>query len=65
MDADIPPVATDGTVVVAGGDTLAGLSAGTGEKRWTVALDGRVTGLATLGDGTGRLHALGQEPERD
>jgi len=51
VDADIPPVATDGTVVVAGVDTLAGLSAGTGEERWTVALDGRVTGLATLGDG--------------
>ncbi|MEF8869493.1 MAG: PQQ-binding-like beta-propeller repeat protein [Haloarculaceae archaeon] len=48
---EVAPVASDGTVVLAAGDGLLGLAVDSGEERWTAAVDGTVTGLATTGDG--------------
>lgn len=46
VETNIAPVALDGTVVVADGETLVGIGSETGETRWTVDLDGTPVELA-------------------
>lgn len=58
-DIGVAPVASGGTVVLADGDTLVGLTAETGEERWRTPLDGSVVGLATTDGGV--VAATGRE----
>jgi outer membrane protein assembly factor BamB len=50
IGTEVAPVVADGTAVAVDGQTLVGVSAEAGRKRWTASLNGPAAGLATADD---------------